>query len=184
MTPIEHCVLANPPSICRGQIAYSLRHLPGYPLLLHPCPGAGPGTLCDVPPLDPDLFSRAHEHESLEKQMARLPTWIYDWQGTVVGTRTRPWRSCDYVVEIMRRRLGLQPEPQSETFEQTRHRFWRCRNVAREPVQSTDAGQLATHGDFCLTSEQTLLEDEEDPVVGYDSEGQMQTDGQWLFPVT
>lgn len=79
------------------------------------CPGEG----CFRTPPSPYALANAAEDApdgrvALWRVITRVPTWIYDLDGNVIGTRKRPVRAMDYFMAVLRRRYLGQRAPVEE----------------------------------------------------------------------
>ena len=76
-------------------IAYDASR-PGLPRI---CPGSRNGQACQPAPLHPINYAMycVERHIVLADAVSVMPIWVYDYDGSKVGTRTKPWCMLDYI---------------------------------------------------------------------------------------
>ena len=89
-----HPQICNPATIDSKVIPYKHGQKPLR------CPCSKHGRACFVPPTDPEKFGEfcVQNNLAFEDVVAIMPAWIFDMNGTKIGTRSTPYRATDYIV--------------------------------------------------------------------------------------
>ena len=95
------CAAGQHPQICNPPIStVTIKLHEEWPLGPPPtCPGCKDGQHL-ILPVEPTAFAEycIQRNIGIVDAVAVMPAWIYDSRGNKVGTRSKPWRICDYVV--------------------------------------------------------------------------------------